>query len=208
MLGIVPRYPISLVFSIAEDSDDAEEDKPEPRQQSRRRKRCSPKAARRPRKGKQKALTSETEIFISGSEESDGNEDYAGSATENDNLSGLADGAQPRQLRSGRKYGPNKSTPSKETASKESSPRDRESPGFIRAAISSAVDSGSDERNRLSTRSTPRRMSSPDAQASSSKRRRTAYRVVSSSDDGSRSPSPERPAHRFRRLRRWSERTA
>ncbi|SJL15254.1 uncharacterized protein ARMOST_18742 [Armillaria ostoyae] len=199
----------------SEDSDDAEEDKPEARQQFRRRKKGPPKAARQTRKGKQKALTSEMEISISGSEESDGNEDYAGSATENYNLSDLADGskqklctsssntqcgttgAQPRQLHSGRKYGPNKSTISKETASKESSPRDRESPGFIGVEISSAVDSGSDESNRLSTRSTPRRTSSPNAQPPLSKRRRTAYRVVSSSEDGCRSPSPERlQAHR------------
>ncbi|SJL15267.1 uncharacterized protein ARMOST_18757 [Armillaria ostoyae] len=220
------RFPSVDSLDHPEDSDDAEEDKPEARQQSRRRKRRPPKAAHRPRKGKQKALTSEMEIFLSGSEESDGNEDYAGSATENVNLSDLADGAQSRQLRSGRKYGPNKSTPSKEIASKESSPRGIGPARPTKVEISSAVDSGSDELNRLSTRSTPRRTSNPDAQrishlpeltshvlisdqtASSSKRRRTAYRVVSSSDDGSRSPSPERPAHRFRRLRRWSERTA
>ncbi|KAK0222206.1 hypothetical protein IW262DRAFT_1460508 [Armillaria fumosa] len=146
-------------YVVAEDSNDAEEDKPE---QSRRRKRG-------PRKTKQKALTSEMEDFISGGEESDGNEDYVGSATENDNLSDLADGskqklsagstsntqsgmtgAQPLQLRSGRKYGPlNKSSLSKETTSKEPSRRNRESPKVIRAAISSAVESGSDEPNRL-----------------------------------------------------------
>ncbi|KAK0244611.1 hypothetical protein EDD85DRAFT_979286 [Armillaria nabsnona] len=101
-----------------EDLDDAEEVKPTPKERCRRRKRGPPKAAHRPRKGKQKALSSEMEIFISGSEESNGNEDYAGSATENDNLSDLADGAESRQLCSGRKYGPNKSTPSKEIASK------------------------------------------------------------------------------------------
>ncbi|KAK0474068.1 hypothetical protein IW261DRAFT_1500534 [Armillaria novae-zelandiae] len=162
--------------------------------------------------------------FLSGDEESNGNEDYVGSATENDNLSDLADGAQPHQLRSGREYGPDKSHLNKEAASK-GSPRptscDRESPGVIRSAISSIRGS------------TPRRTSSPDTQGitprrppelgpthaympnsdqatSSSKRRRTAYRVVSSSEDESRSPSPEleRPVRRFRRLRRWSERTA
>ncbi|KAK0474103.1 hypothetical protein IW261DRAFT_1569127 [Armillaria novae-zelandiae] len=192
-----------------------------------------------------------------GGEESNGNEDYVGSATENDNLSDLADGskpklctsstntqcgipgAQPHQLRSGREYGPNQSRLSKEAASKESlrpTSRDRESPRVIRSAISSANDSGSDEPNGLSIRgSNPRRTSSSDTQvqgisrrrppksgpthayvlnsdqaASSSKRRRTAYRVVSSSEDESRSPSPEleRPVRRFRRLRRWSERTA
>ncbi|KAK0477266.1 hypothetical protein IW261DRAFT_1486597 [Armillaria novae-zelandiae] len=166
--------------------------------------------------------------FLSGGEESNGNEDYVRRATENDNLSDLADGAQP-QLRSGREYGPDKSRLNKEAASKESPrpSRDRESPGVIRSAISSTNDSGSDE---LSIRgSTPRRTSTPDTQGilrrpelgprhvpnsdratSSSKRRRTAYRVVSSSEDESRSPSPEleRPARRFRRLRRWSERTA
>ncbi|KAK0477285.1 hypothetical protein IW261DRAFT_282788 [Armillaria novae-zelandiae] len=187
--------------------------------------------------------------FVSGGEESNfGNEDYVGSVTENDNLSDLADGskpklytgssntqygAQPHQLRSGREYGPNKSRLNKKAASKGSprpTSRDRESPGVIRSAISSANDSGSDEPNRLSIRgSTPRRTSSPDTQAqgtsrrrppelgptqdqaaSSSKRRRAAYRVVSSSEDESRSPSPEleRPVRRFRRLRRWSERTA
>ncbi|KAK0474084.1 hypothetical protein IW261DRAFT_1651790 [Armillaria novae-zelandiae] len=238
-----------------EDLDDAEKDKPE---KSQRRQKD-------PRKGKQKTLTSEMKDFLSGddSEESNGNEDYVGSATENDNLSDLADGskrrlytssintqcgipgAQPHQLRSGREYGPDKSRLNKETAPKEASrptSRDRESPGVIRSAISSANDSGSDE---LSIRgSTPRRTSSPDAQgisrrrppelgpthayvpnshqaASSSKRRRTAYRVVSSSEDESRSPSPElyqptesrsaspeRPVRRFRRLRRWSKCTA
>ncbi|KAK0474087.1 hypothetical protein IW261DRAFT_1500909 [Armillaria novae-zelandiae] len=179
--------------------------------------------------------------FLSGGEESNfGNEDYVGSTTElpvsltlpHLNLSDLADGAQPHQLRSGREYGPDKSRLNKETAPKEASrptSRDRESPGVIRSVIFSANDSGSDE---LSIRgSTPRRTSSPDTQAisrppelsprhayvqnsdqatSSSKRRRTAYRVVSSSDDESRSPSPEfeRPVRRFRRLRRCSERTA
>ncbi|KAK0477280.1 hypothetical protein IW261DRAFT_1609010 [Armillaria novae-zelandiae] len=199
----------------SEDADDAEEDKPA---KSRRRKKG-------PQKGKQNTLTSEMKDFLSGGEESNGNEDYVGSATENDNLSDLADGskpklytssintqcgipgAQPHQLRSGREYGPNQSCLNKEAASKES-PRptscDRESPGVNRSAISSANDSGSDE---LSIRgSTPRRTSSPDTQgisrrrppesgsrhaympnsdqaASSSKRRRTAYRVVSSSED-------------------------
>ncbi|KAK0477239.1 hypothetical protein IW261DRAFT_281516 [Armillaria novae-zelandiae] len=161
--------------------------------------------------------------FLSGGEESNGNEDYVGSATENDNLSDLADGwkpklytsssntqcgAQPHQLRYGREYGPDKNHLNKETASQESprpTSRDRESPGVIR---SSANDSGSDEPNGLSIRgSTPRRTSSPDTQGitrrrppelgprqayvpnsdqatSSSKRRRTAYRVVSSSEDG------------------------
>ncbi|KAK0474108.1 hypothetical protein IW261DRAFT_1651868 [Armillaria novae-zelandiae] len=254
MLHINTRYPTSLEHPIAsprkrkfssvdssyhsEDADDAEEDKPAP---SRRRKRG-------PRKGKQKPPTSEMKDFVSGSEESNGNEDYVSSATENDNLSDLADGAQPHQLRSGREYGPNKSRLKKETASKESprpTSRDRESPGVIRSAISSANDSGSDEPNRLNILgSTSERTSSPDTQgisrrcppelgpthaympnsdqaASSSKRRRTAYRVVSSSEDESRSPSPElyqptesrsaspeRPVRRFRRLRRWSERTA
>ncbi|KAK0466596.1 hypothetical protein IW261DRAFT_1574348 [Armillaria novae-zelandiae] len=228
-----------------EDSEDAEEGKP---QKSRR---------PGPRKGKQKALTPEMKDFLSGDEESNGNEDYVGSATENDNLSDLADsskpklytsstntqcgipGPQPHQLRSGREYGPNQSRLSKEAASKESlrpTSRDRESPRVIRSAISSANDSGSDEPNGLSIRgSNPRRTSSSDTQvqgisrrrppksgpthayvlnsdqaASSSKRRRTAYRVVSSSEDESRSPSPEleRPVRRFRRLRRWSERTA
>ncbi|KAK0474122.1 hypothetical protein IW261DRAFT_1501847, partial [Armillaria novae-zelandiae] len=175
-------------------------------------------------------------IFYQGGEESNGNEDYVGSATENDNLSDLADGAQPHQLRSGREYGPDKSRLNNEAASKESPrpSRDRESPGVIRSAISSANDSGSDE---LSIRgSTPRRTSSSDTQvqgisrrrppesgpthayvpnsdqaASSSKRSRTAYYgVVSSSEDEYRSPSPEleRPVRRFRRLRRWSKRTA
>ncbi|KAK0474044.1 hypothetical protein IW261DRAFT_1596055 [Armillaria novae-zelandiae] len=185
----------------SEDADDAEEDKPAP---SRRRKRG-------PRKGKQKPPTSEMKDFVSGSEESNGNEDYVSSATENDNLSDLADGAQPHQLRSGREYGPNKSRLKKETASKESprpTSRDRESPGVIRSAISSANDSGSDEPNRLNILgSTSERTSSPDTQgiscrrppelgpthayvpnsdqaASSSKRRRTAYYgVVSSSED-------------------------
>ncbi|KAK0487065.1 hypothetical protein IW261DRAFT_1589559 [Armillaria novae-zelandiae] len=247
------RYPTSLEHPIAsprkrkfssvdsdssdhsEDSEDAEEGKPV---KSRRRKRG-------PQKGKQKVLTSEMKDFLSGGEESNGNEDYVGSATENDNLSDLADGlkpklytssintqcgipgAQPHQLRSGREYRRNKSRLNNEAASKESprpTSRDRESPGVIRSAISSANDSGSDE---LSIRgSTPGRTSSPDAQgiscrrppelgprhaASSSKRRHTAYyRVVSSSEDESCSPSPEleRPVRRFRRLRRWSERTA
>ncbi|KAK0474082.1 hypothetical protein IW261DRAFT_1500709 [Armillaria novae-zelandiae] len=170
--------------------------------------------------------------FLSGGKESNGNEDYVGSATENDNLSDLADGAQPHQLRSGREYGPNQSRLNREIASKESphpTSHDWESPGVITSAISSANDSESDE---LSTRgSTPRRTSTPDTQGisrrrppesgpthayvpnsdqatSSSKRRRTAYRVVSSSEDEFRSPSPERPVRRFRRLRRWSERTA
>ncbi|KAK0474120.1 hypothetical protein IW261DRAFT_1501744 [Armillaria novae-zelandiae] len=164
--------------------------------------------------------------FVSGGEESNfGNEDYVGSATENDNLSDLADGAQPHQLHSGREYGPDKNRLNKETASKElpRPSRDRESPGVIRS------NSGSDE---LSIRgSTPRRTSSPDTQGitcrrppelgpgqaympnsdqavSSSKRRRTAYRVVSSLEDESRSPLPERPVRRFRQLRRWSECTA
>ncbi|KAK0477246.1 hypothetical protein IW261DRAFT_1608998 [Armillaria novae-zelandiae] len=225
----------------SEDSDDAEEDKPD---KSRRRQKG-------PRKGKQKAPTSELKDYVSEGEESNGNEDYVSSATENDNLSDLADGskpklytsssntqcgAQPHQLRSGREYGPNKSRLNKEAASQES-PRpshDRESPGVIRSAILSVNDSGSDEPNGLSIRgSTPRRTPSPDTQgiprrrppelgpthaympnshqaASSSKRRRTAYRVISSSEDESRSPSPEleRPARRFRRLRRWSEHTA
>ncbi|KAK0458383.1 hypothetical protein IW261DRAFT_1543866, partial [Armillaria novae-zelandiae] len=165
---------------------------------------------------------SEMKDFLSGCEESNGNEDYVGSATENDNLSDLADGAQPHQLRSGREYGPNKSRLNKEAASK-GSPRptscDRESPGVIRSAISSANDSESDESSIRG--STPGRTSSPDTQGisrrrppelaprkayvpnsdqatSSSKRRRTAYRVVSSSEDEFRSPSPEleRPARR------------
>ncbi|KAK0474078.1 hypothetical protein IW261DRAFT_1610698 [Armillaria novae-zelandiae] len=201
----------------SEDSDHAEEDKPA---KSRR---CK----RGPQKGKQKAPTSEMKDFLSGddSEESNGNEDYVGSATEKDNLSDLADGwkpklytsssntqcgAQPHQLRSGREYGPNKSCLNKEAASKESprpTSRDRESPGVIRSAISSANDSGSDEPNRLNILgSTSERTSSPDTQGiprrrppelgpthayvpnsdqatSSSKRRRTAYRVVSSSED-------------------------
>ncbi|KAK0474109.1 hypothetical protein IW261DRAFT_584318 [Armillaria novae-zelandiae] len=217
----------------SEDLDDAElEGKPE---KSRR---------RSPRKGKQKAPTLEMKDFVSEGEESNGNEDYVGSATENDNLSDLADGSKPKlytsssntqcgipgaqpQLRSGREYGLNKSRLNNEAASKESprpTSRDRESPGVIRSAISSANDSGSDE---LSIRgSTPGRTSSPDAQgisrrrppelgprhaASSSKRRRTAYyRVVSSSEDESRSPSPEleRPARRcesFRNVHPGSE---
>ncbi|KAK0503605.1 hypothetical protein EDD18DRAFT_1410803 [Armillaria luteobubalina] len=145
----------------SEDSDDAEEIKPK---QSRR---CK----RGPRKGKQKAHTSEMEDFISGGEESDGNEDYLGSATEDDNLSDLADGpkqksctsstshtqcgmtgAQPHQLRSGRKYGLVKSSLSTEIVSEASSPRNRKPPKVIRAAISSAVDSGSDEPNRLTSK--------------------------------------------------------
>ncbi|KAK0477261.1 hypothetical protein IW261DRAFT_1486424 [Armillaria novae-zelandiae] len=155
-----------------------------------------------------------------------GNEDYVGSATEVCNIAS----AQPHQLRSGREYGPNKSRLNKEAASKESprpTSRDRESPGVIRSAIFSANDSGSHEPNGLSIRGyTPRRTSSPDTQgtsrrrppelgprhayvqnsdqaASSSKRRRTAYRVVSSSEDESRSPSPEleKPARRCESFR-------
>ncbi|KAK0477263.1 hypothetical protein IW261DRAFT_1486498, partial [Armillaria novae-zelandiae] len=164
--------------------------------------------------------------FVSGGEESNfGNEDYVGSATENVNLSDLADGTQPHQLRSGREYGRNKSRLNNEAASKESprpTSREQESPGVIRSAISSANDSGSDEPSIRG--STPRRTSSSDTQvqgisrrrppksgpthayvpnsdqaASSSKRRRTAYYgVVSSSEDESRSPSPEleRPVRR------------
>ncbi|KAK0474092.1 hypothetical protein IW261DRAFT_1651811 [Armillaria novae-zelandiae] len=145
----------------SEDANDAEEDIPA-------KSRCRKGG---PRQGKQKTLTSEMKDFLSGGEESNGNEDYVGSATENDNLSDLADGskpkvytsstntqfgipgAQPHQLRSGREYGPNKSRLNKEAASKESprpTSRDRESPGVIRSAISSANDSGSDEPNRLS----------------------------------------------------------
>ncbi len=125
------------------------------------------------------------EDFISGKEESEGNEDYVDSATEmcnifikltvsltlpqNDNMcDDLADGArwksftgsnnthcgitgaQPHELRSGRKYGPNKSTPINEITSKESSSRGRESANLTRVEISSAVDSGSDEHRRLS----------------------------------------------------------
>ncbi|KAK0474045.1 hypothetical protein IW261DRAFT_1610690 [Armillaria novae-zelandiae] len=160
----------------SEDADDAEEDKPA---KSRRRKKG-------PQKGKQNTLTSEMKDFLSGDEESNGNEDYVGSATENDNLSDLADcskpklytsssntqcGAQPHQLRSSREYGPDKSRLNKEAASKESprpTSRDRESPGVIRSVISSANDSGSDE---LSIRgSTPRRTSSPDTQGISRRR--------------------------------------
>ncbi|KAK0460054.1 uncharacterized protein EV420DRAFT_1534808 [Desarmillaria tabescens] len=145
-------------------SDGADEDEPEARQRSRGRQKSPRKAARRARKGKHKALTSEMENFISANEESDGSEDYTGSVTENDNLSDLADGAQPRQLRSGRKYGPNMRTPSKEATSKVPSPRGRESKKFIDVEISSAVDSGSDEPSKLSTASAPKARSSPDAQ--------------------------------------------
>lgn len=69
-------------YVVVEDPDDTEEVKPTPKERSRRRKRSPPEAAHRPRKGKQKALSSEMEIFISGSEESDGNGDYAGRVTE------------------------------------------------------------------------------------------------------------------------------
>ncbi|KAK0474088.1 hypothetical protein IW261DRAFT_1501014, partial [Armillaria novae-zelandiae] len=146
--------------------------------------------------------------FLQGGDESNGNEDYVGSATEVCNIAS----AQPHQLRSGREYGPDKSRLNNEAASKESprpTSRDRESPRVIRSAISSANDSGSDE---LSIRgSTPRRTSSPDTQAQGTSRRRppelgptqdqaarAAYRVVSSSEDESRSPSPEleRPVRR------------
>ncbi|PBK95779.1 hypothetical protein ARMGADRAFT_748442 [Armillaria gallica] len=121
------------------------------------------------------------EDFLSGNEESEGNEDYVDSATENDNMSDdLADGAQPHELRSGRKYGPNKSTPRKEIASKKSSSRGLDP---ARADISSAVDSRSDKPSRLSTRSASKRKSSLDYQSSPSKRRPTAYRVVSSSEE-------------------------
>ncbi|KAK0474066.1 hypothetical protein IW261DRAFT_583409 [Armillaria novae-zelandiae] len=63
----------------SEDLDDAEEDKPA---KSRRRKRG-------PQKGKQKVLTSEMKDFLSGGEESNGNEDYVGSATEVCNIASI-----------------------------------------------------------------------------------------------------------------------
>ncbi|KAK0487049.1 hypothetical protein IW261DRAFT_1445456 [Armillaria novae-zelandiae] len=162
--------------------------------------------------------------FLSGGEESNGNEDYVGSATEC--------GAQPHELRSGREYGPNKSRLNKETASKES-PR----PGItrgIRGSTPRRTSSSDTQVQGISRRRPPKSgpthayVPNSDQAASSSKRRRTAYRVISSSEDESRSPSPEleRPVRRcesfrdvhprselicappiVRRLRRWSERT-
>ncbi|KAK0474062.1 hypothetical protein IW261DRAFT_1500292 [Armillaria novae-zelandiae] len=158
--------------------------------------------------------------FVSGGEESNRNEDYVGSATENDNLSDLADGskpklytsssntqcgAQPHQLRSGREYGRNKSRLNNEAASKESprpTSREQESPGVIRSAISSANDSGSDEPNRLNILgSTSERTSSPDTQGIPCRRppelgpthayMLNSHQAASSSEDESRSPWPE-----------------
>ncbi|KAK0185648.1 hypothetical protein F5146DRAFT_1165666 [Armillaria mellea] len=231
--GIMTRFTTSSTFPIASsrkrwfahvDSLDngAEEEKPEAMQQSRLGKRS--KTARRTRKGKQRARTSAMDDSISG------NEDYAGSATEKDNLSDLADdaqqksstssgdiqcgitGAQSHQLSSGRKYGRNKSTPSKGTASKELSPRDRGSPRVYQ--------SRDIERPLIPGRTNPTgsaryplrgehlaptlRPCTNISLNSVVETRRTACRVVLSSEDESRSPSPELPARRFWRLRRWS----
>ncbi|KAK0474099.1 hypothetical protein IW261DRAFT_1596074 [Armillaria novae-zelandiae] len=191
----------------SEDLEDAEEGKPE-------------KLRRRgPRKGKQKALTSEMKDFLQGGDESNGNEDYVGSATENDSLSDLANGskpklctsscntqcgipgAQPHQLRSGREYGRNKSRLNNEAASKESprpTSREQESPGVIRSAISSANDSGSDEPNGL--RSTPRRTSSSDTQVQGISRRRPpesgpTHAYVPNSDQAASSSKRRRTAY-------------